>query len=369
MGRARSAKNRAFPPNLYLNTAGYFYYIDPERGNKKTKGLGRDKAKAFQHARAANAAIATREPSSLVDWVMGKSDYSLVEWMPLYKELWIKKASPAETTLRNAVRYMGRIADSDFAWRKLTNVTTEHVAKFLEGINAESGAAASLHLRSRLSDIFRMAETQGLVDVGRNPAAATYIPTQTVKRERMTLEQFHLIRAQAPLWLQRGMDLALLTGQRRDDISNMKFSDFRDGFLFVVQGKGQGAVRLQLDASIGLAAVGMTIADAVKSCRDSIVSKHMVHHVAKVARVLPGDKMALNAFTQALAVARDKAGITASAGRTPPTFHEIRSLSQRLYREQYGKEFAQAMMGHKKEETTAKYDDLRGTGWQMVRVK
>ena len=55
MGRKRLAKNRAFPPNLYQNPAGYFYYKNPQ--TKQQKGLGRDRAHAFSEARAANAVL------------------------------------------------------------------------------------------------------------------------------------------------------------------------------------------------------------------------------------------------------------------------------------------------------------------------
>jgi integrase len=66
--------------------------------------------------------------------------------------------------------------------------------------------------------------------------------------------------------------------------------------------------------------------------------------------------------------AREKAGIEASEGRTPPSFHEIRSLSERLYREEFGADFAQAMLGHKSAQMTSKYDDLRG-GWKAINAK
>lgn len=369
MGRQRLAKNRGFPPNLYQNSAGYFYYIDPDKVEKKTKGMGKDKATAFREARAANAVLAMRAPSSLVDWVSGKQDYTLKEWIPLYKELWLKKSTPAPNTLRNTSGYLERIAEADFSWRKLTEITTAHVAQFLDAAREQRGAATSLHLRARMSDVFRMAETQGLVEVGKNPAAATYTPDRTVKRERLTLEQFRAVRAVAPAWLQRGMDLALLTAQRREDIANMKFADCKGGYLYIVQGKMKGDVRLQQDTSIRLDAVDMSIADAVANCRGLIISRYMVHHVARSGTAKPGAQLSVNSLTQAFQVARDKAGIVAAAGRTPPTFHEIRSLAERLYRDQYGAEFAQAMLGHKNAKTTSKYDDLRGSGWQVVGVK
>jgi integrase len=46
----------------------------------------------------------------------------------------------------------------------------------------------------------------------------------------------------------------------------------------------------------------------------------------------------------------------------------IRSLSERLYREEFAADFAQAMLGHKNAQMTSKYDDLRG-GWKTITAK
>jgi enterobacteria phage integrase len=62
-----------------------------------------------------------------------------------------------------------------------------------------------------------------------------------------------------------------------------------------------------------------------------------------------------------------RAGIKVEDGKTPPTFHELRSLGIRLYKaEGYNpKELA----GHKDEATTALYADSRGAEWIDVRAK
>lgn len=367
MARQRLAKNRGLPPNLYQNTAGYFYYVNPR--NKETKGLGRDKAKACAQARAANAVLATMKENSLADWVAGTASISLSEWVPQYKKLWEEKTNPAGNTLRNASTYLRKIEAADFAWMKLKDIGTAHVAQFIEAAEKASGAASAIALRSRLQDVFRMAETRGLVEQGRNPVDATYIPSREVMRERLTLEQFYAIRDKAPLYLKRAMNLALVTGQRRDDITNLKFSDVKDGYLFVVQGKSQGAVKLQLDTRIRLSKVNMSIGEAIQDCRDLIVSRYLIHHVEHVASVKPGDQVPANGLSNTFQRAREAAGITASEGRTPPSFHEIRSLAQRLYREEYGAAFAQAMLGHKNETMTAKYNDLRGSAFQLIAAK
>jgi integrase len=342
---------------------GYFYYKNPQ--TKKQMGLGRDRARAFQEARKANAALATREPSSIVDWVLGKTDYTLEAWLPVYKQLWAAEANPAENTLINYAVYWRRIEKADFAKQRVAEIETDTIARYLKAYREAHGATAATMMRARLKDIFRWAETEGLIKKGCSPVEATRTPKVVVARERMSLEQFLAIREAGPIWLRNAMNIALLTGQRREDILGMKFSDWRDGRLHVAQGKSGGKTRLALDGGIRLEKIGMSIADVVKSCRDSVASHFLVHHVRHTGKVKPGHKVEGKGLGKAFISAREAAGIKPSEGRTPVTFHEIRSLAERLYREEQGAEFAQMILGHKNAATTAKYDDLRGE-WKIV---
>lgn len=366
MGRQRLAKNRALPPNLYVNSNGYYSYRHPVL--KTQKGLGKDRGEAIIKAKDANAALAAREPSSLVDWVLGKTDYTLAGWLPVYRELWEAKTAPAENTLKAAKSLLGRLAESDLAKMRMRHIETVHAAAYLEAFEKASGAGQARNMRSRLSDIFRWAETQGVIEVGKNPVAATFTAGYKVKRERLSLEQFWAIHAQAPVWAKNAMMLALVTSQRRDDIANMKFADYKDGYLHVAQGKSGGETRLQIDGAIRLAKVGVSVGEVVSACRDLIVSRHLVHYTERSIMAKPGDMVQGPRIAVAFQKARDKAGIVATEGRTPPSFHEIRSLSERLYRDEFGADFAQAMLGHKSAQMTSKYDDLRG-GWKAINAK
>jgi len=363
MGRKRLAKNKGFPPNLYQNPAGYFYYKNPN--TKQQKGLGRDRAHAFSEARAANAVLATMKPSSLADWVAGKVEYTLAEWLPIYRALWMEKIEPRRATLIASDMYLRRLAECDFAERRLSEVSTLMVAQYLEAYKAERGAPSANQMRSKLSDVFRWAETQGLIDAGRNPVTATRRQRAVVARERMSFEQFLAVRELSPVWLRNAMNLALVTGQRRGDVVSLKFTDWKDGRLHVAQGKSGGKTRLALDGRIAIAKLGMSIEEVVRQCRDNVASPYMVHHVRRNGGATPGSKVKIDLVTGAFATARDAAGIAPKEGRTAITFHEIRSLAERLYREQFGAAFAQEILGHKSAEMTAKYDDLRGE-WKVV---
>lgn len=364
MGRKRMASRRGFPPNLYMNPNGYYYFVNPLNGQKK--GIGSDKADAFSQARQANAVLALQKPSTLVEWISGVKVYSLKEWIPEYKGLWIEKSEPAAATLRNHSRYLERIAAASFAWMPIRDITTAHMAVFLDEVAKESGDGTVKNIRSRLQDVFRMAVTKGLIDEGKNPVSSTYKPTGETARERLSLQQFLQVRAAAPTWVANAMNLALVTGQRREDIVNMKFTDYVDGKLQVIQGKGQGKVRIKVAGSLRLDALGMSVEEVIRQCRDSMVSPYMVHHAKSRGAGVAGSQVSTNGLSTAFSNVRDSVGIEAADDRTPPTFHELRSLSERLYRAERGGEFTQKLMGHATQDMTSEYDKLRGTGWEEV---
>lgn len=366
MGRKRTPKKKDWPANLYQNEDGYFYFRNPMNGEKR--GIGHVKMEAFSQARKANVAIEElRGRSSLVDWITGAKQQTLKDWLPIYEQKWMERAKPAQNTVRVATAYLKRIAEADFAWMDMDKITTAHIATYLDQIAETSGATTSKMFRQRLADIFKSAAVQGLIGAGKNPVNETYNPKLRTTRSRLTLEQFWAVHECAPLWLKNAMMLALVTAQRRSDIAAMQFSDFRDNKLYIIPIKAQGRTKLQQDGNIRLDAVGLTIADVVKQCRATgVVSSFMIHHTELVSRVKPGDAVTENGLSNVFQKAREKAGITVEAGYTQPSFHEIRSLSERLYRAQCGAEFAQQLLGHKSAAMTQVYDDLRGSGWQTI---
>lgn len=351
--------------NLYVDPDGYFSYRNPLNG--KRKGLGHDKAKAFSEARAANAVLASMNKSDLAAWVRGIEDMTFKAWIPEYRKLWVELKAPARSTLEAADRYLTRFEATDFAHLPMKQITTVHVARYLDGLAANSGSGAATNMRARLMDVFAYAITKGHADS--NPVSATLPPMYEPKRDRLSLEQFLAIRAKATPWLVSAMNLALLTGQRVSDISAMRFSDVKDGYLHVDQAKAQGSTKLKLDANIRMDAIGLSIGDAVKQCRDRIISAAMVHQTRTSGTYRAGEAVSQYGISNAFSDVRDALNIAGGNGRTPPTFHEIRSLAEREYRKQYGKEFAQALLGHKTESMSAKYDDLRGSEYKTISTK
>ncbi|HGO4628562.1 TPA: integrase, partial [Klebsiella pneumoniae] len=68
-------------------------------------------------------------------------------------------------------------------------------------------------------------------------------------------------------------------------------------------------------------------------------------------------------LTMNFSKARDSADIDWGQG-TPATFHEQRSLSERLYKAQGIN--TKDLLGHKTQQQTDRYHDDRGKGWTTV---
>ena len=143
------------------------------------------------------------------------------------------------------------------------------------------------------------------------------------------------------------MLLALVTGQRIGDISNMQFSDIWDDMLHVTQEKTGCLVAIPL--SLRCMASDISLREVIAQCRDAVVSKYLAHFHHSASQAVRGDKVSASYIRTTFKKARNQCGIT-WADAAAPTFHEQRSLSERLYREQ-GVD-TQKLLGHKTEKMT-----------------
>jgi len=360
------------PMNLYRTedkTSGkvYYAYRDPRSG--KRHGLGSDKEQAIADTMALNSAIyasiATTRLSTIVENKPSSPTFGRV--LSRHLELCEKKRKLAANTLKNK-------ASTGRAWEKAlgagTHLSEIKVRQLVEVLDSyEDRPRMALAMRSAAVDIWKDAVEEGWAED--NLAAKTRAPTVVVNRSRLTLPDFMLIYEQAlklDAWISRAMELALLTSQRREDIAALEFRRGKDSTawiddrLYVIQGKTKNKVSIPLDTCIA----GFTLSSTIKACRDNIVSRWLVHHTRPRALSKPGDQVWIDTISKGFARARDLAGIKGENGKTPPSFHEIRSLSIRLYTASQGPEYAQAIAGHKDATTTAIYRDVRGDEWVKV---
>lgn len=363
--RRREAKRRHWPANLYQNKAGYFYYRNPD--TKKDYGIGRDQAKAFGEARAANAELEkSRGYISVVQRMTAPDEKTFLEWSVEYQRIYEETRNPTPSTMQTVRAGLRAVTKAPFADKHLRAIQTREIAAFLDGIDKPNMAKLA---RKTLSDMMRVAETKGIIDTGKNPVTVTRTPDFEVERSRLTLDQFRAIYAEAlkmEPWVARSFELALLTGQRREDVANMLFSDAKDGFLFVEQQKTK--MKLRIPIGVRIDALGLSLDDVIKRCRDNIVSKSIIHHTRPAGKQKPGYPIDPDSLTRGFRLARTAAGVKWEEGKKPASFHELRSLSARLYTDQYSPEFAQAIMGHKSASMTEMYRDVRGAEWVEVKL-
>ena len=133
----------------------------------------------------------------------------------------------------------------------------------------------------------------------------------------------------------------------------MRFSDVKDERLYVTQIKT--GMRIAVPLSLNLAVAGLKLSTVIDRCRLQSRTDFMIS--AGIRKNSPDGNIHPDGLTKKFVAARKLASI--AFGDNPPTFHEIRSLAGRLYKDAHGEEFAQRLLGHTSEATTKLYLDER----------
>ncbi|HHL2708969.1 TPA: tyrosine-type recombinase/integrase [Yersinia enterocolitica] len=355
--KRRSAALRDLPPNLYVRNGGYYSYKDPRTG--KEFGLGRDKRLAINQAVEANIQLMDAGTSiRLIDRINNVAVISVSEWVKTYTEVLSKRGLKSKTISGYHSRL--EVVDEVFASRAMDSISTKDIATLLNDYTNNGKAASAKLMRSFLTDFFREAISEGIIDS--NPVDATKNPKIEVKRARLSLDNFLSIRAAAadmPSWVVDSMDLAIVTGQRVGDVRKMKWTDIKDDKLFVEQEKT--GMRIIIPFNVKLDTLSLSLRDIISRCENRAIKGETIISSEK------GESFADKTLTKRFAKARDLANISWE-GINPPPFHEIRSLASRLYEKEMGKEFSQKILGHKSAQTTDKYRDVRGSEWIEIEV-
>jgi integrase len=356
--RRRSEKRRNFPDNLY-ESGGYYSWKHPKTG--KHFGLGRDRKYAFEEAIKANATVGDTRPS-LVERITGAVN-TWGDWCTEFEKKLAERESAANTnrTRKSQMNRLRKCFDESLAASK---ITTKDCADVLEGLKKEGKRRTAQAFRSFLIDCFdRMIAAGWRPD---NPAAVTDEIKVKVNRARLPFVVFMRVYKQTEYrWLRNAMALSLVSGQGREECAYAEFSDVNDGCWWSERGKTGARIILPLE--LRLERFGMSLDDVVRQCRTTgIVSKFLVHQTERAKGAKLGKKMHVAKLTRQFS-AEIRALNMDWEGKKHPTFHEIRSLSSRLYKEQ-GNVNPQELLGHKDPRTTAIYTDGRGE-WVRVGIK
>lgn len=358
--RPRSFRTRLLPSNLY-ESSGYYSWRDPRNG--KHYGLGRDRQDAINQAIEANNEVRAAEDKRLVDR-LAEPERTIGKFADTYLAKLEARDIAAPTKYqrkRQALRIKAALGDIEIGARQEdATELTRRCAQWLGGFEKQGKQRMAQALRTTLDDMFAGMAAVGWLAV--NPAAVIKVEPAKVRRMRLTLESFQAIYEAAGAlqpWARRSLELGVVTLQRREDVARMRFSDLVAGKLQVEQIKT--GMRLRIPPELRLDALGWSLNDVMRSCRDSVLSKYLLHHTQHRGPIKPGMALYGPTLGDGFRQARELAGIQAEPGKTLPSFHELRSLGIRLYKAQ-GYD-PQALAGHKDPKTTAIYRDVRGAEW------
>ena len=339
--RPRKRTNRALPPNLYPNNGGRsFTYRHPVTG--KRVGMGTDRQEAIRAAKELNQILV---PSSdLTQRVLGQTTLKQhIDWF--FETVVVEREYAAKTQemYRVQCNKLIRMAGT----QSPDQVGVRDLSKAMEAMTPRTAN----QFRQVAVAIFAAAQSRGLCET--NPAEKTLKRTARKARQRLSLDDYRLIHRNAPPWLANAMDLALVTLQRREEVAHMRFDQIQDGYLYVIQQKTK-----KYDTGYLRIAMGEALSAIVARCRDDDVSPYLVHRrpQRKVKREgMHWTQLSAPMISREFTRIRDEQGVGADLDpEQRPTFHEIRGLGIKLYRDQG--EDPQKLAGHATQQMTSNYD-------------
>ncbi|HBD3519726.1 TPA: phage integrase Arm DNA-binding domain-containing protein [Escherichia coli] len=374
---ARPRKNNVSVPNLYplysrkVNKV-YWRYKHPVTG--KFHSLGTNEAEAIAIATEANTRLAeqrTRQILAISDRIATSKGKAITTstWLDRYQAIQddrLKSGDIKLNTYKQKAKPVSLLRERA-GMKLISSIDVRDIAQLLDEYITAGQPRMAQVVRSVLIDVFKEAQHYGEVPPGYNPALATKQPRRKITRQRLSLEEWQKIFDIADAshrYMGNAMLLALVTGQRLGDISRMKFSDIWDDHLHVIQEKTGSKIAIPL--SLRLNAINWSLRDVVARCRDYAVSPYLVHFFRTTSQAERGAQVKANTLTMNFSKARDLAKIDWGTG-TPATFHEQRSLSERLYKEQ-GID-TRKLLGHKTQQQTDRYHDDRGKDWNKLELK
>lgn len=379
---ARPRKTTLTIPNLYCRhdkrtNRTYWQYKNPL--DNKFYGLGTNEEEAKAMAIEANAHVAkvrikqaeinliARQRQPLIAADLGAPlaisvDSFLDKYMAIQTEK-LENGQIKYNTLRQKnlpVRLMRQMLGT----KEMPSVDVLDINLLINTAKDQGKNTQASIIRKVCIDIFKEAQACGDVPVGYNPAESTREPYVKVQRSRLSLEEFVVIYEQSKKlarkpWVPHVIMLALLTAQREGDLIKIKMSDIDDRHLFVEQQKTGAKIAIPLD--IRLDAVDMSLRELLAIIEQESTSpyEYLIHSADGSAIKDPGT------VSKAFARARDKCTLDWE-NKQPASFHEIRSLAQRLYAEQGIN--TQKLLGHKNAAMTVKYGDARGKSYTFVEL-
>lgn len=360
-----------------------YYYKNPAMRRKAN--LGKDLDPAIRLASSLNRSYAIEHVRD-IERVEAAIDVGAVPFGPAieafvdkYSADYRLKFSTRQRLAQRRDRLAMRIGDV-----QLPNITTEILR---DSIHHDSPFEQA-KMRTLLRRFFQFAKSRGEYPQHLpNPVDDLFVdPPSRKKRQRMTLDQFAAIHAEAPEWLRRMMVLALHLALRRVDVVNLRFVDIVGDRIVSPIRKTDTDAR-DIEATSVSFPIHPNVRAVIVAARESSIRSgrcpFIIHRVPErrtrrsmdalaegrtehPAQVLP--EYASKAFARARARAvRNSHRFDGMTEHELPTLHEIRSLSSHLYaRSGYATSEVQDLMAHTDPDMTRAYQ--RGHARKVLEV-
>lgn len=409
---AHNIKNLYIKKDKRSKTGFSCQYKDPRFNDprfpdavKQFHSLGSEVSSAKEEATELNAILYGKIANAKVNKILTTPSNSctgiqLKEWVEQYlsyckEKLKAGKMKPNTFKIKKNITEAIQKAHGDLIF---ADINVSKIAELLKSYVKLDKNRMAQSVRSTYIDIYKIAIGNGIDDITVNVASMTINPDASVQRERLTSEVFKkVIEAYKYLPHKYSALLAVVTGQRRTDLCLMRKSkgkdwderykayrrnpnhflegeyasfanlvqyapySFVDGNeLCVFQMKTGNLLKIPLNLKLDL--IGLSIGDVINKANLFKFSPFLLHHTVARANNKKGAPLHNDTVSRQFANALKRTD--AEFILKPPTFHELRALAQREYRVQGIN--TKKLLGHKREEMTEVYDDLRGCDWRKV---
>ena len=328
MGRKRS-RHHDLPPRLRPSKAGTYYYdhgyVDGKRywENLHTKDLKTAKLKwaEIESQRRAPPSSRIRTVRALTDW---------------YTAHYFQELSPK--TREERARHF-RYLNDVFGDAHPDSIKPQHIAQYREARSAKTAANREI---TSLNRVYAIAYELGLVKT--NPCSGVRRNTERARDRYVTDDELQAVKELADPWFRAVLDLAYITGLRRQDLVEIRRSQITD----------QG---LEIDHRKTGWRAGIKMSDALRSVIDELRS------VAESEYLLcneDGSPVTVDRLKTKWRYLREKA-IRHGAMEEPWTFHDLRAKAG-TDAEERGVD-PQRLLGHTSRQQTETYLRSRRRHW------
>lgn len=260
----------------------------------------------------------------------------------------------------------------------ITELKPHQVATALRQNFDEKKTSTAGRVLAELREAYTEAIANGWCET--NPAFHIKPPKHYTIRERLTLDvwrqMLELSKASPQRWVRAMLLLAMVIGQRRADLSRVRFDQVVTGedgnqYLRIEQQKKARkriGARVEIPLALRMDAIGMTVGEVIEVCRQCGKPGPTL---LRSAGGKPLEMSSLSArFHEHIVVVLGEGFYETFQW---PSLHEVRSLCARTFHYEQGipKAVLQVLLGHKNSEMTELYMDDRGLSdeeWKRVKL-